>query len=59
MRAFDCDLQNIYKGELKSFGMSASRSSTAPTPSSSSISRRHGAGFFAQSEGAFLKTRIF
>ncbi len=57
MRAFDCDLQNTYKGELKFFwnvGKPLIHGSDA-------ICVMHkvgamGAGFFAQSEGAFLKS---
>lgn len=57
MRAFDCDLQNTYKGELKFFwnvGKPLIHGNDA-------ILVMHkvgamGAGFFAQSEGAFLKS---
>ncbi len=56
-RAFDCDLQNTYKGELKFFW-------NVGKPlllGSDAICVIHkvgamGAGFFAQSEGAFLKS---
>ena len=57
MRAFDCDLQNIYKGELKFF-WNVGKPLIHGTDALLVIHKvgAMGAGFFAQSEGAFLKS---
>lgn len=57
MRAFDCDLQNAYKGELKFFW----NVGKPLVLNDAALLVMHkvgamGAGFFAQSEGAFLKS---
>lgn len=57
MRAFDCDLQNTYKGELKFF-WNVGKPLIHGTDALLVIHKvgAMGAGFFAQSEGAFLKS---
>ncbi len=57
LRAFDCDLQNVYKGELKFF-WNVGKPLLIGTDALCVIHKvgAMGAGFFAQSEGAFLKS---
>ncbi len=57
MRAFDCDLQNTYKGELKFF-WNVGKPLIHGTDAILVIHKvgAMGAGFFSQSEGAFLKS---
>ena len=57
MRAFDCDLQNIYGGKLKFF-WNVGRPLILGDSALCVIHKvgAMGAGFFAQSEGAFLKS---
>ncbi|HRU69990.1 MAG TPA: hypothetical protein P5111_02835 [Kiritimatiellia bacterium] len=57
MRAFDCDLQNTYNGKLKFF-WNVGKPLIYGTDAILVIHKvgAMGAGFFAQSEGAFLKS---
>lgn len=57
LRAFDCDLQNVYKGELKFF-WNVGKPLILGDVAICVIHKvgAMGAGFFAQSEGAFLKS---
>lgn len=57
LRAFDCDLQNAYKGELKFF-WNVGKPLLLGSDALCVIHKvgAMGAGFFAQSEGAFLKS---
>ena len=57
LRAFDCDLQNVYKGDLKFF-WNVGRPLILGDSALCVIHKvgAMGAGFFAQSEGAFLKS---
>ena len=57
MRAFDCDLQNTYKGDLKFF-WNVGKPLILGDAALLVIHKvgAMGAGFFAQSEGAFLKS---
>jgi hypothetical protein len=58
LRAFDCDLQNVYKGELKFF-WNVGKPLILGGDAICVIHKvgAMGAGFFAQSEGAFLKSQ--
>lgn len=57
IRPFDCDIQNVYKGELKFF-WNVGKPLIHGTDAILVIHKvgAMGAGFFAQSEGAFLKS---